>query len=73
MRSFRDDEGSEWDVTIGRESWGALVLLFSPRAGGAVRKTLLPSETKLDAEQLLTDLPDDELRERLAASQPWEG
>lgn len=72
MRNFRDAEGREWDVVVGRESWGTLVLLFSPRVGSDNRVSPLPSETTREAEQELLALDDDELRERLAASTPWE-
>lgn len=30
MRRFRDSGGVEWDVVLGRESWGALLALFVP-------------------------------------------
>ncbi|HSJ08787.1 MAG TPA: hypothetical protein VK928_02710 [Longimicrobiales bacterium] len=30
MQRFRDGNGVEWDVVLGRESWGALLALFVP-------------------------------------------
>lgn len=30
MRRFRDRDGIEWDIVIGRESWGISVALFVP-------------------------------------------
>ena len=30
MRRFRDRSGIEWDVVLGRESWGTSVALFVP-------------------------------------------
>lgn len=30
MRRFTDGAGREWDVVLGRESWGALLALFVP-------------------------------------------
>ena len=71
MRGFLDAAGSAWDVTTGKESWGTLVLLFSPRAGGDPRKTVLAVETAYDAERMLEGMSDDELRARLADSVPW--
>jgi hypothetical protein len=71
VRGFRDASGAAWDVTTGKESWGTLVLLFSPRAGGAPRKTVLGVETAFDAERMLDGMSDDELRARLAESVPW--
>jgi hypothetical protein len=60
-----------WEVVIGRESWGTLVLLFSPVSGGDVRKSVLVAETMFEAEAELGALTDGELRERLALSSPW--
>ncbi len=71
MRSFEDAEGNIWDVSLGRESWGTLVLLFARRQGDEVRKTMLASETALEAEAELDALTEEELRERLVRSQPW--
>lgn len=71
MKSFTDDSGREWDVLVGRESWGAPVLLFSARRGGENRTLPLAAETRLDAEQLLEGLSDGDLRDRLKASDPW--
>lgn len=71
MRIFQDEQGRTWDVTLGRESWGTLVLLFALREGSEVRKTVLASETALDAQGELDALTEEELRARLAASQPW--
>jgi hypothetical protein len=43
MRRFRDGSGADWDVVLGRESWGALYALFVPAVTGAapVRQTAL--------------------------------
>ena len=75
MRRFtaggRPSEERLWEVVIGRESWGTLVLLFSPVSGGHVRKSVLVAETMLDAEAELGAMTDSELRERLASSSPW--
>ncbi len=71
MKSFTDDSGREWDVLVGRESWGAPVLLFSARRGGENRTLPLAAETRLDAEQLLEGLSDGDLRDRLKDSDPW--
>ena len=71
MRGFRDAAGAAWDVTTGKESWGTLVLLFSPRAGGEPRKTVLAVETAYAAELALDAMTDEDLRARLAESVPW--
>ena len=71
MRGFRDAAGAVWDVTTGKESWGTQVLLFSPRAGGEPRKTVLAVETAYEAERALEAMSDEDLRGRLAESVPW--
>jgi hypothetical protein len=71
MRDFEDESGTRWDVTVGKESWGTLSLLFSRRRGREVRTLTLSAETPLAAEQLLADLSEADLRERLAEAVPW--
>ena len=73
MRILEDAEGRTWDVMVGRGSWGSLVLLFSLRGPNENRTVDLASETARQAERELAALTGDELRERLAASVPWEG
>jgi hypothetical protein len=71
MRTFRDAQGASWQVTIGKESWGTLVLLFSPSTAGDARTSILQAETLFDANRELDALTDDDLRDRLATSRPW--
>jgi hypothetical protein len=71
VRGFTDDAGRTWEVVVGRESWGTLVLVFSPRAGGDARTSILAAETAYAANAELDALSDDELRERLRHSRPW--
>jgi hypothetical protein len=71
MRRFVDPAGEAWDAAIGRESWGTFVILFSRGSGGEVRTVTLGAETMLDAQQELDSLDEEQLRERLAAAQPW--
>ena len=71
MRRIIDDEGGIWDVMLGKESWGTLVLLFSPIGGGQVRKSVLQSETSLAASSELDAMDDVQLRARLRESSPW--
>lgn len=72
MRVIEDGEGRSWDAIVGRGSWGSLVILFSLRGPNENRTFDLASETVRQAEQELAALTDDELRERLAGSKPWE-
>jgi hypothetical protein len=71
VRDFLDDMGRRWQVTVGKESWGTLVLLFTPAAGGDVRTSILAAETTLAANAELDALTDAELRDRLRDSRPW--
>ncbi len=71
MRGFADPEGRYWDATIGKESWGTLLILFVPRDGGVPRKSVLLVETTFDAERELEHMSEEELRRRLAEAQPW--
>jgi hypothetical protein len=36
MVRFMDRSGLEWDVVLGRESWGSIVALFVPRTAADV-------------------------------------
>jgi hypothetical protein len=71
MRRFPDPDGQLWEATVGRESWGTFVILFTGPADAGVRKAILGAESMLHAQQELDSLTEQELRERLAASQPW--
>jgi hypothetical protein len=71
VRSFLDDEGRRWEVVLGKASWGTLVLIFTPMAGGDARTSVLAAETSFDANAELDALTDDALRDRLRDSRPW--
>jgi hypothetical protein len=70
MRTIKDTNGQRWDVSVGRESYGMLVLLFS--SGTGVRKALMSASTQLEAQHELEAMSETQLCERLAESQPWE-
>lgn len=71
MRTFVDAEGARWQVTVGKASWGTLVLIFSPMGAGEVRTSIMHAETPFDANVELDALTDHELRARLIDSLPW--
>lgn len=71
MRSFTDQAGIDWDVLVGKESWGTLVLLFSRRDVSETRQVVLAAETTMAAELELAALSEGELQERLRESVPW--
>jgi hypothetical protein len=73
MRRFTDRTGAEWDVVLGRESWGLLLALFVPRASGDVRQTPLSSTAFDAATQELDTLDDDALQALLDRSAIKEG
>lgn len=71
MRRFTDDAGADWEALVGKESFGTLVILFTPGAGGEPRKSVLAAERPDEAERELDALSDAELRARLSESAPW--
>jgi hypothetical protein len=73
MRRFTDRAGSEWDVVLGRESWGVLLALFVPRGEGPVRQSALASSGSDTAAQELNDLDDAALQALLDRSTTKEG
>lgn len=73
MRRFRDERGRDWDVVIGRESWGAFVALFVPRSGDEpVRQVPLGSESRGAAAREVHALDEEELGALLERSRPKE-
>lgn len=65
MRRFRDADGREWDVVLGRESWGALLALFVPVGGGTVMQAPLRSDGYDAAQQELDTMEEAALHELL--------
>jgi hypothetical protein len=60
MRRFRDRDGIEWDIVIGRESWGTSVALFVPPTASdlGVRQTALEAAAADAAMRELDSLDD---------------
>lgn len=73
MRRFTDALGRDWDVLVGHESFGTLVLLFSRCDAPETRSLTLAAETAMAAERELDGLTVEELQARLAQSGPWGG
>jgi hypothetical protein len=72
VRSFADGAGRRWSVSVGRESWGTQLLLFSPEDGAEpVRKAPLHAESPLEAARELDGLSEAALRSLLTGSEPW--
>ena len=70
MKRFVDEQGREWDVVLGRESWGSLLALFVPRGAGSPRQATLASSDYNTAQQELDALDDGALAEMLRNSVP---
>lgn len=69
MRRFRDAGGADWDVVVGKESWGTLCALFVPVAAKVqIRQVVLSAVTALDAESQLDEMTDEALNQLLAGA-----
>lgn len=58
MRRIEDDRQQEWDVVVGRESWGALYALFVPvgePSDRTIRQALLEAAGQEAATRELQD------------------
>lgn len=71
MRQFLDENGRRWAVTVGKQSYGALVLLFDRRGAIEVRECDLQARSRVAAERELASLDDSELQTKLRESRPW--
>jgi hypothetical protein len=71
MRLFRDGAGSEWEVLVGRESWGVVVAIFVVRKGPEPpRQALLEVASADEGNRLLQELSERDLRALLGTSVP---
>ena len=69
MRLFLDTEGNRWDVVVGRESYGTVVVLFFPRTGSeSPREALLDVSSPEEGSRLLREFSDDEVLELFRGS-----
>lgn len=71
MRRFHDEAGAEWTVAVSAGSYGAMTLMFAATGDSAVSWLALEAENAAEAQQMLADFSDDELRARLARSEWW--
>jgi len=69
MRRFVDSAGNRWDVVLGRESWGTLVLLFVPGDNGPVRQAYFPAKRYDSSATELDEMSDAGLQQLLDASE----
>lgn len=69
MRVFRDPTRREWEVVVGRESWGTVVAIFLLREGSEPpRQTLLKVPTANEGDRLLLGMTEEELQALLGQS-----
>ncbi len=72
MRRLEDARGGDWEVVVGRASWGTFQLLFVPDGGGEVRQAHLEATSAGEAERRLAALSEEELQGYLQDSRPRE-
>jgi hypothetical protein len=70
MQRITDADGRDWDVTVGRGSWGSFMALFIPREDGEVREAPLPAGGAAEASESLLRMSPEELLALLAKSGP---
>ena len=72
MRRYTDSRGRDWDVVVGRESFGALYALFVPagETRAETRQTLLQQDSKARAQAAIESMSADELHDLYARSEP---
>ncbi len=71
MRSISDLQGREWDITVGKESYGTMVLIFALRSGEDIRRAELQADNALEAEQELGAMSESELCRELERAAAW--
>lgn len=72
MRRFEDPRGREWDVVVGRESFGALYALFVPagETRAETRQALLETDSRASATEELHTMSDEDLTDLFERSEP---
>lgn len=62
MRSFTDEDGGQWEVVVGRESYGIVVALFSPKRGSASpRQAVLDVSSPDEGSRVLREMSSEAL------------
>ncbi|MDX1674916.1 MAG: hypothetical protein R3314_08990 [Longimicrobiales bacterium] len=72
MRRYQDARGRDWDVVVGRESFGALYALFVPagETRAETRQALLQEDSKAKAQAAVEALSDEEMNALFERSEP---
>jgi hypothetical protein len=72
MRRFHDGEGVEWTVAVSAGSYGAITLMFAAAGNSGVCWLALEADNAAEAQTMLADFSDEELRVRLARAEWWD-
>lgn len=71
MRKLRGKDGKEWDVVLGRESWGTVLAFFVPRSGeGEPLRAALPGASWDEAARRLLAMEEDDLENLMKTALP---
>jgi hypothetical protein len=72
VRRYTDPRGRQWDIVIGRESFGALYALFVPAADtrAETRQSLLHADSQGAALEAVEGMSEDELNDLFERSEP---
>ncbi len=69
MRVFQDSTGREWEVVVGRESWGTVVAIFILRKESEPpRQALLEVSSADEGNRLLQEMTKGDLQALLGGS-----
>jgi hypothetical protein len=71
MRSFDDDAGGHWQAALLEASFGNVLVIFSRIGGDGALHAPLHSANLHEAEQLLADADEAQLRTWLAGAKAW--
>ncbi|MFO7894277.1 MAG: hypothetical protein R6U63_11120 [Longimicrobiales bacterium] len=72
MRRYTDPRGRDWDIVVGRESFGALYALFVPsgETRAETRQALLQEESKPQAQAAVEAMSDSEIDDLFERAEP---
>jgi hypothetical protein len=72
VRRYTDPRGRQWDIVVGRESFGALYALFVPAADtrAETRQSLLHADSQGAALEAVEEMAEDDLHDLFARSEP---
>ena len=69
MRRFQDPAGREWEVVVGRESWGTVVAIFVATGDPEPpREAMMEVSSADEGNRVLLTMSSEELHELLLAS-----